>query len=77
MHGSMEDMWFYHLHLVSSKDTIQDEVSPEDRPFTFNVLKQLELSRIVVQTSWVLVKQQPKASSSNYTIHSLINDALI
>lgn len=60
---------YYYLHLIFSKDTVQDQISPEHRPLTFNILKQLELCRIVVQPRWVLVWQQPgatvKPSSSN------------
>lgn len=46
---------YYYLHLIFSKDTVQDQISPEHRPLTFNILKQLELCRIVVQPRWVLV----------------------
>lgn len=52
----------YYLHLIFSKDTIQDEVSPEHRPLTFDILKQLELCRIVVQPRWVLMRQQPRTT---------------
>lgn len=53
----------WYLHLIFSKDTIQDEVSPEHGPLTFDILKQLELCRIVVQPRWVLMRQQ----AQNYT----------
>lgn len=68
-------VWFYYLFLIFSKDAVQDEVSPEHRPLTFNILKQLELCRIVVQPRWVLVTQQTGtvvASILNYTIHNFL-----
>lgn len=49
---------FQYLHLILSKNAIEDEVSPEHRPLAFNVLKQLQLRRIVVQPSWVLGGQR-------------------
>lgn len=71
-----QSVWFYYLHLIFSKDTVQDQISPENRPLTLNILKQLELCRIVVQPRWVLVRQQPgtrvKPSSSNTTGKKII-----
>lgn len=54
---------FQYLHLILSKNAIEDEVSPEHRPLTFNVLKQLQLCGIVVQPSRVLEGQR----SQNYS----------
>lgn len=48
-------VWFNYLNLISSKDAVEDEVSPEHRPLTFDVLKQFELRGIIVKPRWVLV----------------------
>ena len=62
------------LHLIASKDTIQDEISPEHGPLALDILKQLEFCWIVVQPRWILVRKQPQntaqSSSSIYTDHS-------
>lgn len=44
--------------MVSSKDPVQDEVSPENGPFTFNVFKQFELGGVVVESIWILVRHK-------------------
>lgn len=49
-----------YLHLILSEESIQDEISPEHRPLTFNILKQLELCWVVVQSRWVLMRQKSK-----------------
>lgn len=53
-----------YLHLILSEESIQDEVSPEHRPLTFNILKQLELCWVVVQPRWVLVRPKPETAPS-------------
>lgn len=65
---------FQYLHLIFSKNAIQNEVSPEHRPLTFNVLKELEFCGIVVQPRWILEGQQSRItaepSSSDYIVHN-------
>jgi len=53
-----ECVWFSYLHLIFSKDAVQDEIGPEHRPLTLDVLEQLEFGRIIVQSGRVLETQQ-------------------
>lgn len=61
------------LHLISGKDTIQDEISPEHGPLALDILEQLELCWIVVQPRWILGRKHPgnkaQPSSSIYADH--------
>lgn len=43
--------------MITKKNAIEDEVGPEHRPLTLNILKQLELSGIVVQPRRILVRK--------------------
>lgn len=43
-----------HLLVAVNEDSIQDEVCPEQRPLTLDVLKQLQLRRLVVEPVRVL-----------------------
>lgn len=65
---------FQYLHLILSKNAIENEVSPEHRPLTFNVLKQLQLCGIVVQPRRILEGQRSRitaeSSSSDYIVHN-------
>lgn len=45
---------FSHLNSITIEDSIYYEISPEHRPFTFNVFKELEFSRVIMQSVWVL-----------------------
>lgn len=47
-----------YLHMILSEESVQDEIRPEHRPLTFNILKQLELCWVVVQSSRVLKKKK-------------------
>ena len=39
------------------EDAVQDEVGPEQRPLTLDVLKQLQLCRLVIQAVWILQRK--------------------
>ncbi len=43
-----------YLLMVFTEDAIKYKISPKHWPLTFNVLKELQLSRIIVKASGVL-----------------------
>lgn len=43
-----------YLFRAADKDAIQYEVGPEQRPLALDVLKQLQLCGLVIQSVWIL-----------------------
>ena len=43
-----------HLNGITIEDPIYYKICPEHGPFTFNVFKELEFSRVIMQSVWVL-----------------------
>lgn len=60
----------FHLHMISSKDPVQDEVSPEHGPLTLDVLEQFEFCWIVVESGRVLVTQRAEPQTSLLKYHT-------
>lgn len=47
-----------YLFRAVDKNAIQYEVGPEQRPLTLDVLEQLQLCRLVIQSVWILEKKR-------------------
>lgn len=45
-----------YLLYIAAEEPVDNEVGPEQRPLALNVLKELQLSRLVIEAIWVLCR---------------------